>query len=186
MEKIIRGKAFVLGNNIDTDQIIPAHYLSYNPALADERKFFGKYALSGVPIAQSGLPQGNIPFVKDGFKSIYKFIIASKNFGCGSSREHAPLALAEAGIAAVIALSFARIFYRNCINGGYLIPMESKTDLSTIIKTGDELELDVDQETVKLLATNEAINLSPLGNVREILEAGDIFKYAQNAGIITK
>ena len=63
MEKIIKGKVFVLGNDIDTDQIIPAKYLSYNPSIAEERKYFGKYALYGVPVGQSGLPNGDIRFI---------------------------------------------------------------------------------------------------------------------------
>ena len=94
MQKIIRGKAYVLGNDVDTDQIIPAKYLSYNPALPDERKMFGKFALSGVPLGKHGLPSGTIPFVKDGADgSEYKIVVAGKNFGCGSSREHASICL---------------------------------------------------------------------------------------------
>src|SRR5947209_17753833 len=104
MESKISGKAYVLGDNIDTDQIIPAEYLSFNPAIPDERKFFGMYANSGVPPKQAGLPQGNVRFVRDNeYKSDYTIVIGGKNFGCGSSREHAPLALAEAGIQGVIA-----------------------------------------------------------------------------------
>src|SRR3569623_1928134 len=98
MQSVITGKAYVLGDNIDTDQIIPAQYLSYNPSNPEERKYFGMYANSGVPEAQAGLLKGNTPFVRPNeFKSDYKIIIGGKNFGCGSSREHAPLALVEAG-----------------------------------------------------------------------------------------
>src|SRR5262249_24780294 len=126
MQQIIRGRAYVLGDNIDTDQIIPAQYLSCNPSIPEERKFFGMYANSGVPDAQAGLPQGNIRFVPDNeFRSEYGIIVGGRNFGCGSSREHAPLALAEAGVRCVIAEFYARIFYRNSVNGGYLVPLES-------------------------------------------------------------
>src|SRR5690349_857030 len=98
MQDIITGKAYVLGDNIDTDQIIPAQYLSFNPSQPEERKFFGMYAMSGVPEKQAGLPDGNVRFVRDNeFKSDYTIVIGGKNFGCGSSREHAPLAMAEAG-----------------------------------------------------------------------------------------
>ena len=96
MQSVITGKAYVLGDNIDTDQIIPAQFLSYNPADPAERKYFGMYANSGVPDGQAGLPSGTIRFVPEGqFRSEYTVIIGGKNFGCGSSREHAPLALAR-------------------------------------------------------------------------------------------
>src|SRR5688500_16594608 len=104
METLITGKAFVLGDDVDTDQIIPAEYLSFIPSDADERKYFGMYAMAGVPPAQSGLPEGHRPFVPKGqFKSEYTIVIGGRNFGCGSSREHAPLAIAEAGAKLVVA-----------------------------------------------------------------------------------
>src|SRR5713101_436129 len=94
MQSLITGKAYVLGDNIDTDQIIPAQYLTFNPAIPEEYRQFGKYALSSVPPAQAGLPKGHIPFhTDDEYVSPYKLIVAGKNFGCGSSREHAPIAL---------------------------------------------------------------------------------------------
>ena len=94
MQSLIRGRAYVLGDNIDTDQIIPAQYLMYNPALPEEYRMFGKFALSGVPAANAGLPKGHVPFHDaEEFVSPYKIIVAGKNFGCGSSREHAPIAL---------------------------------------------------------------------------------------------
>ena len=100
MKAQISGKAYVLGDNVDTDQIIPAQYLTFNPAIPEEYRMFGKYALSSVPPAQSGLPKGHIPFhdKNDEFISPYKIIVAGRNFGCGSSREHAPIALNAAGI----------------------------------------------------------------------------------------
>src|SRR6188508_2450542 len=126
MQNQISGPAYVLGDNIDTDQIIPAQYLTYNPSVPAEYKMFGKYALAGVPTSQMGLPKGHVPFhTDDEFVSPYTIVIGGKNFGCGSSREHAPIALAAAGIKAVVAEFYARIFYRNSVNGGYLIPLES-------------------------------------------------------------
>ena len=119
--KIIEGKAYVLGDDVDTDQIIPAEYLSFNPSDPAERKYFGMYAMAGVPVDQAGLPEGGQRFVAEGgFKSDYAIVIGGKNFGCGSSREHAPLAIAEAGVTAVVAEFYARIFFRNSVNGGYL------------------------------------------------------------------
>src|SRR5580658_7570960 len=105
MQSHISGKAYVLGDNVDTDQIIPAQYLTFNPAIPAEYRMFGKYALSSVPPSQSGLPKGHVPFhgKDDEFLSPYKIIVGGRNFGCGSSREHAPIALSAAGIAVVVA-----------------------------------------------------------------------------------
>src|SRR5271170_4628395 len=162
MQNIIKGKAFVLGDNIDTDQIIPAKFLSYNPSDPAERKYFGMYAMDGVPAGQSGLPDGNLRFVRPNeFKSDYNIVIGGKNFGCGSSREHAPLAIAEAGVRLVIAEFYARIFFRNSVNGGYLIPLESKDRLVEKIRTGDELEVRLDKHIVIDKTLNQTFELTP-------------------------
>jgi len=185
MEQLIRGKAFVLGDNIDTDQIIPAERLSYNPADPDERKYFGKYALSGVPAGQSGLPDGNVPFVADeSFTSDFAMIIAGRNFGCGSSREHAPLAISQAGCRLVVAESYARIFYRNSVNGGYLIPMETPQRLIEQIATASEVQVDLRTGQLKDLSTGGVHKLNDLGDVAEIVAAGGIFEYARQTGML--
>jgi 3-isopropylmalate/(R)-2-methylmalate dehydratase small subunit len=185
MQKTITGKAFVLGDNVDTDQIIPAQYLTYNPSIPEEYKMFGKYALVGVPNAQAGLPKGHVPFhTDDEFVSPYKIIVGGKNFGCGSSREHAPIALAAAGITAVVAEFYARIFYRNSINGGYLIPFESKQRLIEQICTGDELTIDIPNRVLSNNTTGDRWELQDLGDVTPILEAGGIFNYAKKAGML--
>ncbi|MGQ9523292.1 MAG: LeuD/DmdB family oxidoreductase small subunit [Armatimonadota bacterium] len=185
MKDFIRGRAFVLGDDIDTDQIIPAQHLVYNPAIPDERRMFGRYALSGVPASASGLPKGNIPFVKEGeFRSEYSVVIAGRNFGCGSSREHAPLALHMAGVEAVVAEFYARIFFRNSVNGGYLIPFETEERLCELVRTDDEVELDVRQGVLRNLTTGRLHQLKPLGDVLPILEAGDLFSYAKQAGML--
>ena len=185
MQTVITGKAFVLGDNIDTDQIIPAHYLSFNPAMPEERKYFGQYALSGVPEGQSGLPSGTQRFVApQEFKSEYSIVIGGKNFGCGSSREHAPLALAEAGVKLVIAEFYARIFFRNSINGGYIVPVETVTRLVDKVKTGNELLVDLDKHTLTNKTTGETFELRPLGDVLPIIEAGGVFNYARNEGML--
>src|SRR6202042_2654140 len=112
----------------------------------EERKFFGMYAMSSVPEGQRGLPKGDIRFVPENeFKSEFTIVVGGKNFGSGSSREHAPLAMAEAGVKCVIAEFYARIFFRNSVNGGYLIPFESKQRLVEKIRTGDEIEIHLDQ-----------------------------------------
>src|SRR3954465_14208060 len=156
MQQVITGKAFVLGDNVDTDQIIPAQYLTYNPAIPAEYKMFGKYALAGVPAAQMGLPKGHVPFhTDDEYVSPYQIIVAGKNFGCGSSREHAPIALAASGIAAVVAEFYARIFYRNAVNGGYLVPVETPQRLADQVCTGDNLVIDLAANTLTNTTTGD-------------------------------
>jgi 3-isopropylmalate/(R)-2-methylmalate dehydratase small subunit len=185
MQSIITGKAYVLGDNVDTDQIIPAQYLSFDPSKPEERKFFGMYANSGVPEAQAGLPTGNLRFVRENeFKSDYSIIIGGKNFGSGSSREHAPLALAEAGVKCVIAEFYARIFFRNSINGGYLLPLESAQRLIEKVRTNDELTVDLDNLLVTNNTRSETYKLKPVGDVLPIIEAGGVFAYAKNAGML--
>ena len=185
MQSIITGRAYVLGDNVDTDQIIPAQYLTFNPAIPEEYREFGKYALSSVPPAQAGLPKGHVPFhTGDEFVSDYKVIIAGKNFGCGSSREHAPIALDAAGIEAVVAEFYARIFFRNAVNGGYLIPLECPERLCESVCTGDELRIDVPAGTLTNLTTGEEHCLKPLGEVAPILEAGGLFPYAAKVGML--
>jgi len=185
MQTIITGKAYVLGDNVDTDQIIPAQYLTFNPSIPEEYRMFGKYALSSVPPSQAGLPKGHVPFhTTDEFVSPYTVVIAGKNFGCGSSREHAPIALDAAGIEAVVAEFYARIFFRNSVNGGYLIPFECAERLCDRVCTGDELRLDVTKAVLHNITTGEAYRLKPLGDVAPILEAGGLFPYARKVGML--
>src|SRR5437762_947489 len=186
MQTTITGKAYVLGDNIDTDQIIPAQYLTFNPAIPEEYRMFGKYALSSVPPAQAGLPKGHVPFhMDDKFVSPYKIVLAGKNFGCGSSREHAPIALDAAGIEAVVAEFYARIFFRNSVNGGYLVPFECLDRLCDRVCTGDELHIDVERAMLRNLTTREEWKLKPLGEVAPILEAGGLFPYAKKVGMLS-
>jgi 3-isopropylmalate/(R)-2-methylmalate dehydratase small subunit len=185
MQTTITGTAYVLGDNVDTDQIIPAQYLTYNPAVPEEYKMFGKYALSSVPPAQAGLPKGHVPFhTKDEFVSDYQIIIGGKNFGCGSSREHAPIALDAAGIKCVIAEFYARIFFRNSVNGGYVIPFESEDRLCEQICTGDELKVDITAGLLSNLTTGETWKLKALGEVAPIIDAGGLFAYAKKVGML--
>jgi len=185
MKDIIRGKAFVLGNNIDTDQIIPAKHLVYSLSDPEERKNYGRHALSGVPEERAGLPQGHVPFVEDGsHQSRFAIVVGGKNFGGGSSREHAPVALQIAGVEAVVAVFYARIFYRNAVDGGFFVPFESVEDLSQVIRTGDELEIDTQASKILNLSTGKTHSLKPLGDVAEILKAGDVFAYARKSGLL--
>jgi len=183
MEKRITGKAFVLCDNNYTDQIIPAQYLSLNPSIEAERKLFGRHALSGVPPRESGLPEGGRSFVNQAdphaTRSEYSIIIAGKNFGCGSSREHAPLALAEAGVVAVVAEFYARIFFRNAVNGGYIVPLETDQSIYKEIRTGDVVEIDLGKHVLTNTTLGKSYPIKPLGDVAEIIEAGGLFEYAR-------
>ena len=185
MEQVIAGRAYVLGNNIDTDQIIPAEHLVYSLSDSEEKKNYGKFALSGVPKDGAGLPEGNKLFVEEGkFESEYTIIIGGKNFGCGSSREHAPACLKIAGIQAIIATSYARIFYRNSVDGGFFIPFESLGELVNNIRTGDNLTINVETGTLTNNSSNQIFKLQPLDEVAKIVKAGNIFEYARKVGMI--
>jgi len=185
LPKLITGPAYVLGDNVDTDQIIPAQYLTLNPAIPEEYREFGRYALSSVPPSQAGLPKGHVQLhTDDPIVSPYRILVAGRNFGCGSSREHAPIALDAAGFQAVVAEFYARIFYRNSVNGGYLIPFETGERLCDRVCTGDVLELDVAAAVLYNRTTGEQYALRPLGEVAPILEAGGLFPYARKVGML--
>lgn len=185
MDKIINGSAYVLGDNIDTDQIIPAEHLVYSLTDPEESKKYGHFVLSGVPPQKAGLPEGEIPFISgENHESEYRIIIAGSNFGCGSSREHAPFALQVAGVGAVIAESFARIFYRNAVDGGFLVPLETRIPLVGSIGTGDRITVDLNRYQLIHHKSDTIFELNPLGEVLPIVEAGGIFEYARKTGMI--
>ena len=187
MVPIITGRAYVTGDAIDTDQIIPAEHLVYSLSNPEEKRYYGRYALSGLPEGQQGLPWGGRPFTQaDAFESEYAIVVAGPNFGCGSSREHAPFALREAGCMAVVAESYARIFYRNAIDAGFLVPFESLERLVERIRTGDELEIDTSLGKLTNHTTSEAFLLKPLGDVADILKAGNVFEFARQAGLLPR
>ncbi len=185
MKKIIEGKAYVLGNDIDTDQIIPAEHLVYSLSDPEEKKNYGKFALSGVPKDAAGLPDGSKLFITEGgFESEYTIIVGGKNFGCGSSREHAPACLKIAGIQAIVASSYARIFYRNSVDGGFFIPFETQDQLVNDTRTGDNLTINVEKESLTNETAGKSYKLNSLGEVIEIIRSGNIFEYARQSGLI--
>lgn len=156
MIKIVSGKVVVVGNNIDTDQIYPGRYLE----LTDPAEI-GRHCLCGVDetIAES-FPHGGI-------------VVAGTNFGCGSSREHAPISLINMGAAAVLADSFARIFFRNAINLG--LPVIICKGISKHVETGDSLILDLDKGTVTVEKSGQILLIEKPGDQAEkILAAGGI------------
>jgi len=131
-----KGRAFKYGDNVDTDVIIPARYLnSSDPA----------------ELATHCMEDIDNTFVKRVQKG--DIIVATKNFGCGSSREHAPIAIKAAGVSCVIAETFARIFYRNAINIG--LPIIECKEAARAIKAGDEVEVDFDSGVITDITTGE-------------------------------
>ena len=156
MKTKITGQIIVVGDNIDTDQIYPGRFL----AITDPKEI-GSHCLCGVDesIATS-FPRGGI-------------VVAGRNFGCGSSREHAPIALLNMGASAVLADSFARIFFRNAVNLG-LLPIICK-GVSQKVKPGQTLTIDLDAGTVTIEETGESLPCEKLGDqAMKILEAGGI------------
>ncbi|XHR28672.1 MAG: 3-isopropylmalate dehydratase [Chthoniobacteraceae bacterium] len=180
MAKTITSKVFVVADNIDTDQIIPAQYLNLIPTIQEEYEKLGSYALAGLPDDVNP-----IKFVPEGqTKTPYGIIVAGRNFGCGSSREHAPIALGAAGVEAVVAESFARIFFRNSVATGELYPVDTPVRICDEIKTGDEATLDLDANT--LTVNGKTYELKPLGDVRPVIDAGGLFNFARQSGMIAK
>ncbi|MEX0657151.1 MAG: 3-isopropylmalate dehydratase small subunit [Nitrosopumilaceae archaeon] len=148
-------------DNIDTDVILPGTYLKLHDY--DE---LAKHAMEGLdPDFHSK--------VKDG-----DFIVAGRNFGCGSSREHAPIALSCSGIKAILALSFARIFYRNAVDGAFLLPIEIDEDAYKSISNGDQLEINIEKNTIRNLTKNKEYKMKPFSElIGKIITAGGLFKY---------
>jgi 3-isopropylmalate/(R)-2-methylmalate dehydratase small subunit len=182
MQTVFSGPVFVVRDNIDTDQIIPAQYLNLVPTIPEEYEKLGSYALCGLPeslYAKRYVEEGQLD-------SKYPIVIAGRNFGCGSSREHAPIAMGSADCELVLAESFARIFFRNCVATGELYPCECVDRLCEILKTGDVVSVDLDAATVTVKETGKVYKFKPLGDVRPVVDAGGLFNYARQTGMISK
>jgi 3-isopropylmalate/(R)-2-methylmalate dehydratase small subunit len=158
---LIKGRVWKFKDDVDTDQIIPARYL-----VTTDPKELAKHVMEDAdPTFPSKVKGGDI-------------IVAGKNFGCGSSREHAPLAIKGAGVSAVVAESFARIFFRNAINLGLLI-IESP-DAAREAEEGDELEIDINQGIIRNLTKGKEYKVKPLPeNLQAILKSGGLMEYAK-------
>jgi 3-isopropylmalate/(R)-2-methylmalate dehydratase small subunit len=179
MPKTLTAPVFVVDDNIDTDQIIPAEYLTLVPSKPDEYKKLGSYAMIGLPDRYGS-------FIAEGaLTTPYLIVIAGENFGCGSSREHAPIAMGAAGVEVVVAQSYARIFFRNCTATGELYPYEVSERLCDRFKTGQIATLDFDRDLITNQATGEIIKLKPLGEVKPVIDAGGLFAYARQTGMIS-
>ena len=181
-KSVFKGPVYVVRDNIDTDQIIPAQYLNLIPTMPDEYEKLGSFALCGLP--DSLYPER---FVKpEALDTEYPIVVAGRNFGCGSSREHAPIALGSAGSRILLAESFARIFFRNCVATGELYPCEIPDRLCEVLKTGDVVTVDLDQATVTIEATGKVHLFKPLGEVRPVVDAGGLFNFARQSGMIPR
>ncbi|MDI9619933.1 MAG: 3-isopropylmalate dehydratase small subunit [Candidatus Nezhaarchaeota archaeon] len=157
---VIRGRAWKFGDNVDTDVIIPFKY----KARTLDPKELAEHVMEGLdPEFAKKVKPGDV-------------IVAGKNFGCGSSREQAPLAIKAAGVAAVVAESFARIFFRNAINIG--LPVLEVKGISGKVDEGDVVEVDLFAGEVRNATKNVAFKASPLPpTVMEILRAGGLVNY---------
>ena len=160
----MRGKVIKYAqDNIDTDVILPGPYLKLH-----EHAELAEHAMEGLdPEFHSKVKNANI-------------IVTGNNFGCGSSREHAPISLSASGIEAVLALSFARIFYRNSVDGAYLLPIEIDQETYSSISENDELEIDTDQNSIKNITKNESYSMKPFPElIKKIIDAGGLFRYSE-------
>ena len=157
----LKGKVHQFGDDVNTDEIIPARYLNTSDPME-----LAKHAMEDAdPEFVNKMQPGD-------------FIVAGKNFGCGSSREHAPIALKAAGLAGVIAGSFARIFYRNAFNMG--LPILECPEAADAVATGDQLEVDLDTGRVTNLTRGQTYHAQPIPPfMQQLLEAGGLIPYVQ-------
>ncbi|MEW5945939.1 MAG: 3-isopropylmalate dehydratase small subunit [bacterium] len=155
-DETIRGRVWKFGDHVDTDLIIPATYLD-----TTDPERLGRHAMEGAdPQFAANVRRGDV-------------IVAGANFGCGSSREHAPLALSGAGVACVAAESFARIFFRNAINLG--LPVFEAPGIHGAASQGDVLEIDPARREIRNVTTGAAVPFSPYpGFIQSIIAAGGL------------
>ena len=155
----LRGKVWKFGSNVDTDVIIPARYLN----TSDPRE-----------LAKHCMEEVNPNFAKKVKKG--DIIIAERNFGCGSSREHAPIAIKASGVSCIIAKSFARIFYRNCFNMG--LPILESTNVYEDAEEGDEIEVDLEKGEIVNLTRDKKFKAQPIPPfMQELIKDGGLMKH---------
>lgn len=161
MEDRIEGRAWVYGDNIDTDVIIPARYL-----VTADPKELAKHCMEDID-------ETFVQDVKEG-----DIVVGGANFGCGSSREHAPLAFLGSGVAAIVAASFARIFFRNSINVG--LPILECPEIVGNVKKGDVLSIDTDTGEIVNETTGKNFTAQPFPPfLKELIGAGGLVEYAK-------
>jgi 3-isopropylmalate dehydratase small subunit len=157
----IKGKVWKFGNDIDTDLIIPARYLN-----TSDPAELAKHCMEDADKTWAGkVKKGDV-------------IVAGKNFGCGSSREHAPVAIKAAGVSCVIAKDFARIFYRNSFNIG--LPIFESEEASAKIKEGDTVEIDASKGIINNVTTGDTYTVKPIPPfMQELVAAGGLLNFAK-------
>ncbi|HZX35668.1 MAG TPA: 3-isopropylmalate dehydratase small subunit [Thermodesulfobacteriota bacterium] len=161
-----KGKAWKFGNDVDTDRIIPARYLN-----TSDPKELAKHCMEDAdPSFSAKVKSGDI-------------IVAEKNFGCGSSREHAPIAIKAAGVSCVIAKSFARIFYRNSFNMG--LPILECSEAVDDARSGDAFEVDMVKGAIWNITKKKRYSARPVPPfMRELIEAGGLMKWIKKRGLV--
>lgn len=160
-EHILRGMVWRFGNDVDTDLIIPARYLN----TSDPQELAAHCMEDADPTFAGKVKPGDI-------------IAAGKNFGCGSSREHAPISLKAAGVSCVIAASFARIFYRNSINIG--LPILESTEASQAIAEGHQVEVDLSNGKITDLTSGKTFQAVPFPPfMQELIKTGGLIEYVK-------
>ncbi len=161
MKTKLNGKAWVYGDNVDTDVIIPARYLTTSDPAA-----LAPHCMEDIDKEfASKVQKGDI-------------LVGGNNFGCGSSREHAPIAISGVGVSCVIACSFARIFFRNAINVG--LPILESPEAVKKMQTGDELEVDLATGSIKNITRNETYQSSPFPPfLQQLVAQGGLVPYVQ-------
>jgi len=158
-EIILKGKAHKYGSNVNTDEIIPARYLN-----TSDPKELAKHCMEDI----------DTEFLKKAAPG--DFIVAENNFGCGSSREHAPIAIKTAGLSGVIAKSYARIFFRNAINTG--LPILESDEAAEKIRTGDKLEVNLARGEIKNITRGETYKAQAFPEfMQEIIRKGGLLEY---------
>jgi 3-isopropylmalate/(R)-2-methylmalate dehydratase small subunit len=159
---LVQGRAWKLGDNVDTDQLVPGRYLS----LTDPQKLASHCLEDVVPDFHKLAQPGDI-------------VVAGENFGCGSSREHAPTALKALGISCLLASSYARIFFRNCINLG--LPALTSPEAASAIEDGDQVRVDLETGEIENLTRPFRCSSPPLSAfLVEIIDAGGLTAYVRN------
>lgn len=159
-----QGRAWKFGADVDTDAIIPARYLN----TSDPRELARHCMEDADPEFMDKMKPGDI-------------IVADKNFGCGSSREHAPIAIKAAGVACVIAPSFARIFYRNAFNTG--LPILESDEAAAEVKSGDELRVDAAEGSIENLTTGKTFQARPIPPfMQELIDDGGLMAHIRKQG----